>query len=136
MEFRIVDWTKMPGPNNPGDRYSIVNFQGSVSHAYANATVSIHPNETLAGIALQELTSKDWLIQEHPALAKLSEDNWRKLLDGQLDTAHALDIVQPWYADYDENSGLWGVFHLDTGLCRATFCTEQEAREKAEEYNS
>lgn len=44
-------------------------------------------------------------------------------------------LEPPWYPDYEEESDMWGVFHMDTGFCRSIHYTEKEAQEAAGEYN-
>ena len=37
------------------------------------------------------------------------------------------------YTDFIEESELYGVFHTETNICYATFCSEGEANEYMEE---
>jgi hypothetical protein len=40
-----------------------------------------------------------------------------------------------YYADYDEDSACWGIFHTDGPFCYALYAAEQEAEESAEKLN-
>lgn len=42
-----------------------------------------------------------------------------------------------YFADYDSDTGCWGVFHTDqdSGHCWALFSTQEEAEQYAEELN-
>lgn len=42
-----------------------------------------------------------------------------------------------YYADYDQGSNCWGVFHTDNqpNYCRALFSTQEEAEEYAAKLN-
>ena len=46
--------------------------------------------------------------------------------------------MREYYADLDEATACWGVFHTDlrSGYCYALYTTQQEAEEQAQELNT
>jgi hypothetical protein len=47
----------------------------------------------------------------------------------------AEEVVQPFYADLDEGTGLYCVFHSETGKAHTSFANMAEAEKRAKEMN-
>ena len=47
-------------------------------------------------------------------------------------TAYAADKYGEFYAEYDDNCGLWCVFGTESGFCYSTYLDEGEATREAD----